>query len=1259
MIRNKTIPKIFYHFASILIVLLVLSNTSAWAATYFVDPNGSDSNSGSIDSPFKSLNTAISSLKPGDTLNIRGGNYGGVLASHLGTTFPSGTAGNPVTIQAYNNETVNLKGSIHIGRQNGGPPSHITFDGINIDAKPSPGGYANSGISINGGANNITFMNGEVKNSASTGGISTGYHNDPNPGGDMALKFINMNVHHNGLDSSYYTAQHTARHHHGYYIKSGGVLIEGGTIHDNGGFGIHQNIKSTDPRLQNNVYRNNDIYGHSNGSGIIITGSDGALVYNNLLRNNLRGISVSSIADPRDTKVFNNTAFNNTIGIEVSAPLWGNKGPFDTEVFNNISYQNKTDYIDNGINTTENNNLFDTDPQFTNPGGGDFSLKAGSPAIGAGVAIPGISAPGVTPDIGANPSGLGGTPSGGSAPPASTNTSCLSDTPSLRTLYVSPNAAGNGDGSQGSPFQTIQDAADNAKPGDTIIVAPGTYEAVVTSNSGTAENRIRYVSEVPGGAKISSTRTFATWKNEGDYVDIEGFDLTGDRFAYSGIQNAGSYVRVVNNRVHDYEMPKCQSYGGAGIGQTNYDAVGNEIIGNVVHDIATAHIKPDGSPRESYCNFIHGIYHSTLGGQIQGNTVYRAAGWGIHLWHAADNVNITNNLVFNNGAKTNNGTIGGGIVIGAGDKPYNITNDNTTVANNIVRNNRGRSIREAGNVGTNNLITDNIIYENGIDTPRLINAKTQGNQIGVDPLQVNFQPNGGGNFALASNSPARSTFGSEPSCSSQQAPASNAGGGPSCSSDTTPIKPGRTIYVSANGSDSNSGDAGQPFASLQAAADAAKGGDTILVESGTYDGFRLRDLHPPEGQWITFKGEPGAIINTGEKGNGIRISGASNIVIDGFEITNLNKPDPATLQSKLKCTLTSGDIQACKSKAASLGASGNVGIQIESSGSPNANSDSHNIVIRNNEIHNNIVHGISGGGKGGHNIEVVNNHIHDNGVPGLSGGYGTYISGENNLISGNIVHGNVGNNLRLGNTSEGTNLSNSIVENNLTFDGKGPFLHAGSGIRTDATGIRLHGGGGNTFRDNVSYGNEGIGISINGNEYNKSPDDSANPNQVYNNTSYDNGMQGIYLSNNADATNNTAFDNGQSIAAYDLEVRGTSKASNNTIGGDNPNSIVARNGGTESNNSVSGENISGADSIIAATSTCLSGGAHPFASSRPPVTPYGTPFKPRARASSDGAFCSPGFPCIVKKGTGKNEPKTDGRKISRTPSKSKSIYVAP
>lgn len=95
----------------VLAVVAALASTphAAFAdcKTYFVAPNGSDSNPGTIDKPFNRLYTAGQKLLPCDTLYVRGGVY-----NQFSVWFDkSGTAKAPITIKAYQSEKPILNGT--------------------------------------------------------------------------------------------------------------------------------------------------------------------------------------------------------------------------------------------------------------------------------------------------------------------------------------------------------------------------------------------------------------------------------------------------------------------------------------------------------------------------------------------------------------------------------------------------------------------------------------------------------------------------------------------------------------------------------------------------------------------------------------------------------------------------------------------------------------------------------------------------------------------------------------------------------------------------------------------------------------------------------------------------------------------------------------------------------------------------------------------------------------------------------------------
>ena len=88
-----------------------------------------------------------------------------------------------------------------------------------------------------------------------------------------------------------------------------------------------------------------------------------------------------------------------------------------------------------------------------------------------------------------------------------------------KIYYVDANIDSTGDGSIGTPFKTIQEAAEIAQPGDEVVVKPGTYrEHVIPRNKGTEDARIVYRSETPLGAKITGAEIVKDWTQYKDDV---------------------------------------------------------------------------------------------------------------------------------------------------------------------------------------------------------------------------------------------------------------------------------------------------------------------------------------------------------------------------------------------------------------------------------------------------------------------------------------------------------------------------------------------------------------------------------------------------------------------------------------------------------------------------------------------------------------------------------------------------------------------
>ncbi len=80
-------------------------------------------------------------------------------------------------------------------------------------------------------------------------------------------------------------------------------------------------------------------------------------------------------------------------------------------------------------------------------------------------------------------------------------------------IYVDGKASMGGNGSKESPFKRINDAAQVARPGDEVLVAPGVYREHVIPRFGGEENaRITYRSQEPLGAEITGAEIPENWE---------------------------------------------------------------------------------------------------------------------------------------------------------------------------------------------------------------------------------------------------------------------------------------------------------------------------------------------------------------------------------------------------------------------------------------------------------------------------------------------------------------------------------------------------------------------------------------------------------------------------------------------------------------------------------------------------------------------------------------------------------------------------
>jgi phosphoesterase family protein/centrosomal CEP192-like protein len=317
---------------------------------------------------------------------------------------------------------------------------------------------------------------------------------------------------------------------------------------------------------------------------------------------------------------------------------------------------------------------------------------------------------------------------------ASSSTTCGS-TIIGGNFYVATTGSNSNNGSCANPWATIQYASNHIGPGATVNVASGTYAGnILTNTSGTSTSRIYYISSTPYGAKIVNSSYNGSlnqnvWDNEGSFVTIRGFDISGD--SYQGIGNGGSNVVIKANHVHNVVPQSCNSNGGAGI-----DDHGNnsDDIGNIVNDVANFSL--------GTCGFTHGIYADRNGGHIWNNLIYHNWSHGIQIWGSSgpQNITISGNTVFSNGLS--------GLVVGADNSAAN----GMVVTDNIFIHNANWGFEEEGMTGTNNQYNNNLSFGNAFGFFNL-QTGTASHTVEADPLLVNYQTDGGDDH-LTSTSPA-------------------------------------------------------------------------------------------------------------------------------------------------------------------------------------------------------------------------------------------------------------------------------------------------------------------------------------------------------------------------------------------------------------------------------------------------------------------------------------------------------------------------
>jgi nitrous oxidase accessory protein NosD len=227
------------------------------------------------------------------------------------------------------------------------------------------------------------------------------------------------------------------------------------------------------------------------------------------------------------------------------------------------------------------------------------------------------------------------------------------------TYYVATNGSDSNAGTQASPFATLQKAANIVNPGDTVLVADGTYTSSSTqiiqmSRAGKAGALVTFKSQNGLGAKLNGQNNKTPYailfqSNNGGFVRIQDFEIYG--FQNIAIVTSGSHdVEIVGNEIHDIGRLCTNSSLGI-VGVYGNSSPNVTISANVFHDIGRFNPGENGcSPTNTaWQNLDQGIYLNGMNNTtVFGNQFYNLAhGYGVQVYsgngYAMSNLLVSNN----------------------------------------------------------------------------------------------------------------------------------------------------------------------------------------------------------------------------------------------------------------------------------------------------------------------------------------------------------------------------------------------------------------------------------------------------------------------------------------------------------------------------------------------------------------------------------------------------------------------------------------
>lgn len=326
--------------------------------------------------------------------------------------------------------------------------------------------------------------------------------------------------------------------------------------------------------------------------------------------------------------------------------------------------------------------------------------------------------------------------------------------------------------------------------------------------------------------------------------------------------------------------------------------------------------------------------------------------------------------------------------------------------------------------------------------------------------------------------------------------------------DVPPPASGRTLTVGPD----------QDYKTIQDAADAAEPGDNVAITPGSYDGGLTIKTDGSDDKYITFYGDGGAAVITGDGGDKGLLAIGGHSWQRFIDVTSSGSSGFGVMANGGH-DLAFSDIEVAGSQDGGLVALGVTNISVDGC-----------------DIHGTNARGTSADdeamslGEGSTNIEVQHCTVHDNGEEGIDVKYDDDAEAK---IHDNVLTGNRGPNLYVDSSS------NVDVYNNIT---------TGTHQETKA----------------------GIGLAVE--DYSKSR--TLNNVKIYNNLSGDNAQAGLSFWKESDGTisnvqivNNTFYGNAAGSISFDVDDIGGTNILRNNIFGEG----AVSNGDFTSDHNISGD----------------------------------------------------------------------------------------